>query len=81
MNETSGLITSPIMDYLQELQRHYAGMTDGQVADYIPELAKANSEWFGICIASTEGHVYEVGDSRQEFTIQPHHLVWNSFFR
>jgi glutaminase len=70
MNETGGSISSPIMDYLQELQRSFAGMTDGEVANYIPELAKANSEWFGICIASTEGHVYEVGDSRQEFTIQ-----------
>lgn len=70
MNETGRAITSPIMDYLQELQRHFAGMTDGEVADYIPELAKADSEWFGICITTTEGHVYEVGDSRQEFTIQ-----------
>jgi glutaminase len=67
---TSGSITSPIMDYLQELQRQFAGMTDGEVADYIPELAKAHSEWFGICLATTEGHIYEVGDSRQEFTIQ-----------
>jgi glutaminase len=58
------------MDYLQELQRQFAELNDGEVADYIPELAKANSDWFGICIATTEGHVYEVGDSRQEFTIQ-----------
>jgi glutaminase len=70
MNETSGMITSPIMDYLRELQYQFARMTDGTVADYIPELAKADSEWFGICLATTEGHVYEVGDSRQEFTIQ-----------
>lgn len=70
MGAASGSITSPIMDYLQELQRQFAGMTDGEVADYIPELATADSEWFGICIATTEGHVYGVGDSRQEFTIQ-----------
>jgi glutaminase len=70
MDAASGSITSPIMDYLQELQRQFSGLIDGEVADYIPELAKANSEWFGICIATTEGHVYEVGDSRQEFTIQ-----------
>jgi len=70
MNAASGPVTSPIMDYLEELQQRFAGMSDGEVADYIPELAKADSEWFGICIATTEGHVYEVGDSRQEFTIQ-----------
>jgi glutaminase len=70
MNQASEPVTSPIMDYLQELQRQFAELNDGEVADYIPELAKANSDWFGICIATTEGHVYEVGDSRQEFTIQ-----------
>ena len=70
MNEASGPITSPVIDYLQELHHRFAGMTDGEVADYIPELAKADSEWFGICVATTEGHIYEVGDSRQEFTIQ-----------
>lgn len=45
-------------------------MGSGNVATYIPELAKANPDWFGICIVSAGGHVYEVGDSRQEFTIQ-----------
>ena len=40
------------------------------MATYIPELAKANPDWFGICVVTTEGHVYEVGDSRQDFTIQ-----------
>jgi glutaminase len=40
------------------------------VATYIPELAKADPEWFGICVATTDGAVYEVGDSRQPFTIQ-----------
>ena len=70
MNQASGPITSPIMDYLQELHHQFAGLNDGEVADYIPELAKADSDWFGICIATTEGHVYEIGDSRQEFTIQ-----------
>jgi len=63
-------ITSPIMDYLRELAGEYSGLQEGTVADYIPELAKADSDWFGICIATTEGHVYEVGNSRREFTIQ-----------
>lgn len=45
-------------------------MTDGKVATYIPELAKANPGWFGICLVTTSGTAYEVGDSRQPFTIQ-----------
>ena len=45
-------------------------MTEGTVATYIPELAKANPNWFGICLVTATGHVYEVGDSQQPFTIQ-----------
>ena len=47
-----------------------ARLDDGEVATYIPELAKADPRWFGICIATVDGHVYEVGDTRQPFTIQ-----------
>lgn len=68
--EPATAITSPIMDYLRELADEFAGLQRGAVADYIPELAKADADGFGICIATTEGHVYEVGDSRTEFTIQ-----------
>ncbi|MCE0524043.1 MAG: glutaminase A [Methylacidiphilales bacterium] len=60
----------PIDEYLSDLHRRHAGDKEGKVADYIPELFKANPDWFGICIATTDGQVYEVGDSRQQFTIQ-----------
>jgi glutaminase len=50
--------------------RAHATLTDGAVATYIPELAKADPDWFGICVATTDGTVYEVGDTRQPFTIQ-----------
>jgi glutaminase len=42
----------------------------GALADYIPELTHADPEWFGICIATRDGIVYEVGDTQQPFTIQ-----------
>ena len=42
----------------------------GDVADYIPELGKADPDHFGISLATLDGHVYEVGDSRIPFTIQ-----------
>lgn len=61
---------SPIEEYLRTLHAKHAPMQDGTVADYIPELAKADPNWFGICIATRDGHVYEVGDTRQLFTIQ-----------
>ena len=62
--------SSPVLDYLNQLHLEHAPVTEGQVATYIPELAKANPDWFGICLVTTTGAVYEVGDSRQEFTIQ-----------
>ena len=65
----NGLI-SPINDYLENLHSKYAQLQAGDVASYIPELATANPDWFGICIATTDGQVYEVGDTRQPFTIQ-----------
>ena len=63
-------VSSPIREQLEELHREILPVTDGAVATYIPELAKADPNWFGICIVTTNGGVYEVGDSRQTFTIQ-----------
>jgi len=63
-------LRSPIEHYLKGLHSRHQSHCDGAVADYIPELAKANPDWFGICIATRDGHVYEVGDTRQHFTIQ-----------
>ncbi|NJK90975.1 MAG: glutaminase A [Blastochloris sp.] len=61
---------SPIERYLEELHQTFSKEKSGTVASYIPELFKANPEWFGICLVTTDGHVYEVGDTRQNFTIQ-----------
>src|SRR5512139_2573989 len=61
---------SPIQTYLEALHRDCAGLEAGEVATYSPELAKADPSWFGICLATTDGRVYEVGDTRQSFTIQ-----------
>lgn len=64
------LVASPILDYLQSLHDSFASTTDGKVATYIPELAKANPHWFGICLVTATGNIYEVGDAQQPFTIQ-----------
>jgi glutaminase len=69
-DELSARIDSPIMDYLHDLRDQFASLDAGEIANYIPELAKASRGSFGISMATTEGHVYEVGDSRHEFTIQ-----------
>jgi len=64
------MTASPIDSYLQRLHARWQGDASGAVADYIPPLALADPSWFGIAIATTEGHCYEVGDSRRAFTIQ-----------
>jgi glutaminase len=60
----------PLASYLDELHRRHADCMEGAVASYIPELTKADPRWFGIAVATIDGHVYEVGDTRQPFTIQ-----------
>ena len=64
------MTTSPIHAYLADLHARHARNAAGEVADYIPELTHADPEWFGICIATRDGIVYEVGDTEQPFTIQ-----------
>jgi glutaminase len=62
--------SSPIRRYLERVHEDLAPVDDGQVASYIPELLKADPGWFGIAVATTDGAVYEVGDTRIPFTIQ-----------
>ncbi len=40
------------------------------MADYIPELARANPDHFGIVLATADGRIYAVGDTDVPFTIQ-----------
>ena len=61
---------SPVLRFLNELLARHRECREGNVATYIPELAKADPEKFGICVATVDGHVYEVGDARHPFTIQ-----------
>lgn len=56
--------------YLRDLHQRCAAIDEGKVADYIPELALANPDWFGLCAVTKDGQCFEVGDCRQLFTIQ-----------
>lgn len=42
----------------------------GQVAAYIPELANVDKNKFGICLYTTKGESYHIGDSIEKFSIQ-----------
>jgi glutaminase len=60
----------PLLRFLDRCHRDFSHETSGAVADYIPELGKADPDHFGIGLATLDGHVYEVGDTRMPFTIQ-----------
>ena len=60
----------PLLRFLDTCHADFSADIDGAVADYIPELGKADPDHFGISLATLDGHVYEVGDSRIPFTIQ-----------
>ncbi len=61
INNPNDPTRSPIRRYLEELHARLSKLDTGRVATYIPELARANPAWFGIVIATVDGHVYEVG--------------------
>lgn len=70
LSEAMQAVASPFRAYLRELHDRYLACAEGSVADYIPELAKADPDWFGICVAGADGRVYKVGDSQRPFTLQ-----------
>ncbi|MEG2338972.1 MAG: glutaminase, partial [Clostridium sp.] len=43
---------------------------EGEVANYIPELSKANKSHLGIYVSSVSGEEYYAGDYMQYFTLQ-----------
>ena len=61
---------SPLQRFLTGCHEQFATDRSGAVADYIPELSKANPAHFGVSLATIDGYVYEVGDSAAPFTIQ-----------
>jgi glutaminase len=60
----------PLLRFLNACHADFLQETSGAVADYIPELGKADPAHFGISLATLDGHVYEVGDTQIAFTIQ-----------
>lgn len=61
---------SPIQSYLQQIHTEIARLKGGKPYSTIPAMANVDPERFGIALATVDGQVYEVGDTRAEFTIQ-----------
>lgn len=59
-----------IQTLVEDVHARHHNDASGEVATYIPELGNADPEHFGICLASVDGQIFEVGDTRVAFTIQ-----------
>ena len=59
-----------VQRYLDRIRAEHTGVTDGALADYIPELARVDPDGYGLSLSSVDGFVYESGDTAVEFTIQ-----------
>ena len=61
---------SPVLSFLRRVHDRHRLDASGAVATYIPQLARADPTSFGIVVATVDGAVYEIGDTRIPFTIQ-----------
>ena len=55
---------------LADLHRRCLPMDEGKVADYIPQLALADRDCFGLALVSMDGHRYRAGRCDVRFTLQ-----------
>ena len=60
----------PVWQYLNDLYARHRPNQTGQLASYIPELSAVDPDKFSLAFATTDGFVYEVGDTGALFTIQ-----------
>lgn len=60
------------LDSILEDARNYGRsfLSQGMVANYIPELAKADPSHLGICLMTKDGHTYHAGNWQTPFTMQ-----------
>ena len=58
-----------IVELVREAHWRFGSVGDGQISTVYPALAEVPGELFGICVAGTNGAVYEVGDTSHPFTI------------
>lgn len=59
-----------VTHYLQELDRRYRGLDEGEPASYIPALARADRGSFGIAVMAGDGTANHVGEAHGLFSVQ-----------
>lgn len=67
------LIVPNFEEFKQQIEAIYLACKDsnrGKVADYIPQLAKMNGDYWGVSVCSIDGQRHSFGDSSIPFTLQ-----------
>src|SRR3954452_4830823 len=59
-----------IRELVTDAYQRYRGENSGTVADYIPVLAEASPDLFGIAVVGPLGRSFEIGDVGARFSIQ-----------
>ena len=57
-------------EFMEKLHYQYQMFSEGTVAANIPELTRANPDWFGISVVGVSGQHFDIGDTAEIFTIQ-----------
>ncbi|MFE5027892.1 glutaminase A [Streptomyces sp. NPDC056656] len=60
----------PLTGLLDHVRDTLGGLDAGQPASYIPELAGADPDLFGLSLCALDGQVYGSGDTTPPFTVQ-----------
>lgn len=61
---------SPILDYLDSIIDQTGHIRSGALADYIPELRRADPDRVAVALCTVNGTVYASGDAEHGFSIQ-----------
>jgi glutaminase len=66
----SALKAEDINAALKSAYTKFKSLKEGKNADYIPALARVNPELFGITLVTADGQIFDIGDTKPEFSIQ-----------
>ncbi|XP_060733073.1 glutaminase kidney isoform, mitochondrial isoform X3 [Tachysurus vachellii] len=60
----------PFTSHIDELYETARNLSGGQVADYIPQLAKFSPDLWGVAVCTVDGQRHTVGDTKVPFCLQ-----------
>ncbi|XP_045448598.1 glutaminase liver isoform, mitochondrial isoform X1 [Melitaea cinxia] len=69
----SQFVIPDFQDFIKDIEEMYwaaKSNTDGKVASYIPQLARASSESWGVSVCTIDGQRFSIGDVNVPFTLQ-----------